>query len=216
MGSDQVSYSDALEAEAASWLSKDPLVFADKAQRERIRHYRLIKDLLLDKLDTHRMTVLEVGGGPMPVSDLIPFLGRVVIDPLTPLYAERFPCSDHKAMSAEDLPGSWNFNLVICTNALDHVEKPDVAILRIWHAVAPGGYLAILCAENNAITNPHPSHIHNLTAEWVHGYLDSDFETVWELTYAKDGYRYGWAPWNGKVGQPAFAMLMRRTTGYNS
>lgn len=214
-GNQALNYEQALEAEAESWLR--PETFVDKVRRERIRHYRLIKDLLLDKLDTELMSILEVGGGPMPVSDLLGFASRTVVDPLSNQYREGgFPCPDHVSMQIEDLNHAALYDLIIATNSLDHVKSPHEAMRAMVKAAKPGGFLAILCAENNAITNPHPSHRYNLTASWVHEYLDRDFETVWELTYDKDGYRYGWAPWQGKRGQPAFAMLMRKCSGYGS
>lgn len=204
-----MSYADTLVAEVDSWIIEDPEISAEKLQRERIRHHKLVRDLLLDKLNTAPMRVLEVGGGPYPVSDLIEFSSRVVVDPCTDAYRRQFPCPDHTQMKIEDMPNPWRFDLVISTNSLDHVERPATALRKIGEACRPGGYVAIMCAENNAITNPHPAHVHNLTARDVHQALDADYETVWELTYAKDGYRYGWVPFEGKRGQPAFALLMR-------
>jgi SAM-dependent methyltransferase len=209
-----VNYEDTLEEEIKTWNIADDEKRAEKIRREKIRHYKLIKDLLLDKLDTHNMVIAEVGGGPSPVSDLLDFGYRNVFDPNTDAYKEYWPCRDHIAKKIEDVEIQEFYDLVICTNALDHVEKPATALLKMQEMLAPGGFLALLCAENNALTNPHPAHIHNLTSEWVHDYLDSNFETVWELNYANDGYRYGWAEYEGKRGQPAFAILLRKCTGY--
>lgn len=211
MGTD---YPAQLEAEADTWCIEDEGRRVEKIRRERIRHHKLIRDLLLDRLGTHTMRVLEVGGGPFPVSDLLPVRSRAVVDPLTIEYRQFFPCPDHLPMKVEELSSLQAYDLVICTNALDHVEGPMIALTRMDLALAPGGYMAIMCAENNALTNPHPCHVHNLTADWVHRYLDEDYETVWELTFEKDGYRYGWAPYEGRRGQPAFALLMRKCVGY--
>lgn len=208
------SYPDQLKAEAASWLLEDPDARAEKIQRERMRHPKLIRDLQLHQLDTQRMDVLEIGGGPAPLSDLLAFRERVVIDPLSDAYRTAFPCPDHVAERAEVMVEVNAFDLAICTNALDHCEYPYLALGRVAAALRPGGFMAVMCAENNALTNPHPAHVHNLTAAWVHARLDTDFETVWELTYAEHGYRYGWVKWNGRRGQPAFALLMRKCSGY--
>lgn len=209
-----MSYEEHLKAEVASWLIDDPAERAEKFTRERIRHHKLVRDLLLDKLPTWGMDVLEVGGGPMPVSDLIPFKTRAVIDPLTNQYQTVLPCRDHVAMLAEELSHFELYDLAICTNALDHVQRPDVVTSNIAMALKPGGYFAVMCAENNALTNPHPAHEHNLTAGALHERLDRDFETVWELNYADHGYRYGWVKFEGKRGQPAFALLLRKCSGY--
>lgn len=212
---DSASYTDQLEVELASWCIENEAIRWEKVQRERMRHPKLIRDLLLDKLDTHRMNVLDVGSGPVPLSDLLECQNRDVIDPLSDGYRRFFPCPDHIAMKVEDLiirPPPYD--LVICTNALDHVEDPEIAVERIVDVLKPGGYFAVMCAENNAITNPHPAHIHNLTVEQLHRWLDPEFETVWELTFRDHGYRYGWVLHEGKRGQPAFALLMRKCSGY--
>lgn len=207
-------YDAQLEAEVGTWCIADPTLRAEKVRRERIRHHKLVRDLLLDRLDTGSMSVLEVGGGPMPVSDLLPVKSRVVADPNTNSYREFFPCPDHLSIQVEHLPYEGIFDLVICTNALDHVEFPKIAIRHMARALAAGGFLAVMCAENNALTHPHPCHSINITADDLHRQLDADFETVWELTFAKDGYRYGWVPYHGRRGQPAFALLLRKCVGY--
>lgn len=208
------AYERTLEAEVGTWCIENPNDRHEKIQRERIRHRKLIRDLLLDELDTDDMDVLEVGGGPSPVSDDLRFGNRVVVDPLTADYRRYFPCPDHIEMKAEEMWWRGQFDLAISTNALDHVECPNLALLRMRDALRPGGFLAVMCAENNALTHPHPAHQHNLTAEWAHELLDHEFETVWELNYRQHGYRYGWVKFNGKRGQPAFALLMRKCVGY--
>lgn len=210
------SYPEQLEAEVASWLIEEPWKRDEKIQRERIRHHKLIRDLLLDQLNTGVMDVLEVGGGPVPLSDLLTFESRIVIDPLSDEYRRFFPCTNHYALQIEEMsPKDYGcFDLVICTNALDHVEQPRKAAAIMIETLRPGGYAAIMCAENNAITNPHPAHVHNLTATDIHAWFDADFETVWELNYAEHGYRYGWVSYRGRRGQPAFALLLRKCSGY--
>lgn len=208
------NYQDNLTAEVASWLLSDPRARAEKFRRERIRHHKLVRDLLLDQLGTHDMDILEVGGGPMPVSDILPFRTRIVVDPLADEYRKVVPCPDHYAIQAEHMPYSEDFDLVICTNALDHVERPEDVVDLISQALRPGGYFAVMCAENNALTNPHPAHEHNLTADLIHRWLDETFETVWELTFRQHGYRYGWVSFEGRRGQPAFALVLRKCSGY--
>lgn len=210
----RAAYEDQLVAEAETWCLTDAAARLEKLERERIRHPKLIRDLLLDQLGTHRMDVLEVGGGPSPLSDLLEFKTRVVVDPCTPDYKRYFHCPDHLDMKIEDFDWLNRFDLVICTNALDHVDDPMQAAHRIDGALRPGGYLAVMCAENNALTNPHPCHAHNLTAATVHRWFDADYETAWELTFREHGYRYGWVPFEGRRGQPAFALLLRKATGY--
>lgn len=214
MGAD---YNAQLEAEVASWCIADPIKRHEKLQRERMRHPQLIRDLLLDRLETSTMKVLEVGGGPEPLSDLLPFQFRIVVDPCADEYKRYFPTPDHLNEFAEDMGDStWHgeFDLVICTNALDHVRAPEMVLSRIYRCLKPGGYFAVMCAENNALTNPHECHVINLTPADLHRSCDQWAETVWELNYQKDDYRYGWAEHLGRCGQPAFAILFRKAVGY--
>lgn len=207
-----MSYTDTLEAEVASWLIPDEALRLEKFRRERIRHYKLVRDLLLDKLGTEDMDVLEVGGGPMPISDLLRFRSRTVIDPLSDEYRKVIPCPDHVAMQAENWEwrGNDSFHLAIATNSLDHVENPSQVFYVMSRSITKTGYIAIAGAENNALTHPHPAHHHNLTSETIHHWADRNFETVWELNFKEHGFRYGWRSYEGRRGQPAFAMLLRR------
>lgn len=210
-------YKEQLRAEVGTWCIEDPEKRHEKLQRERIRHPKLIRDLLLDRLDTGSMKILEVGGGPEPVSDLLDFKFRVVVDPCSNKYARYFPTRDHINEQAEDMGDSlWHgmFDLIICTNALDHVQDVGMVLSRVYRCLRPGGFFAVMCAENNALTNPHPCHRINLTAKDLHHHCDLWAETVWELTYQEHGYRYGWAEYQGKIGQPAFATLFRKVLGY--
>lgn len=212
-------YEEILAAEAETWCIEDEYKRHEKLQRERIRHPKLIRDLQLDKLDTHLMDILEIGGGPSPVTDLLEYESRVVVDPCTDEYARYFPVieSEQFNMKVEEMGDDWEerFDLIVCTNALDHVYCPVMAVDRIRAMCRPGGFVAIMCAENNALTNPHPCHINNLTAKDLHRWMDAEFETVWELTFSKDRYRYGWVEYQGKRGQPAFALLFRKCSGYS-
>ena len=211
-------YEEMLSAEADTWCIEDPVARQEKIQRERIRHPKLVKDLLLDQLDTHLMEVLEIGGGPSPVTNLLQCGRRMVVDPCTDEYAKYFPApeTEHFNMKVEEMGDDFEerFDLIVCTNALDHVYEPLMAVDRIRKMAKPGGFVAIMCAENNALTNPHPCHKNNLTAEQIHNWMDPEFETVWELTFRKDNYRYGWVEYQGKCGQPAFALLLRKCVGY--
>lgn len=213
-----MNHDEQLQEEVKTWCIADPEKRAEKMLRERIRHPQLIKDLLLHKLPTAGMKVIEVGGGPEPLSDLLPFKFRIVIDPCSDEYAKYFPTPDHLNEQAEDMGDSYwhnEFDLIICTNALDHVRDVGMVLSRIYRCLKPGGYFAVMCAENNAVTNPHPCHKINLTPADLHRSCDQWAEAVWELNFEKDGYRYGWAEQpDGRAGQPAFAILFRKTVGY--
>lgn len=206
-----------LDEEAKTWCIEDPVLRAEKIQREVIRYPKLIRDLLLDRLNTAVMDIIDVGGGPVSLISLLPAKSRVVLDPLTDEYKKFFSCPDHiRGLGENILLDDNSFDLAVCTNALDHVDKPKEVLEEMVRLLRPGGFLALMCAENNALTNPHPAHRHNLTIDHIHQWVDDRFETVWDLTYRQHGYRYGWVPFEGRVGQPAWAVLMRKTVGYGN
>ena len=204
-----MSYSDSLKAEAQSWVAPDAGI-EDKLLRERVRHPGLIRTLMLDRLPTHRWDILEVGGGPLPVSDLLPFRNRVVVDPCTEDYRAIAPCPDHVDAEIERFSTMQRYSLVISTNSLDHVRSVPEALKRMDALLLRGGYMAILCAENNAFHHPHPSHRINLTLADIHRAFDAKYETVHERSYQLDGFRYGWLRVDGICGQPAFAWVGRK------
>lgn len=209
------SYDSIQHDEAITWCIKNQNLRDEKIMREWIRYPKLIKDLLLDRIDTQNMEILDVGGGPISLITLLSAKKRIVLDPLTEEYKKYFPCPYHIKAFGENIPFENNsFDLVVTTNALDHTENPSKTVEEMNRVLRSGGYFAVMCTENNALTHPHPAHVHNLTSDFIHDLLDDKYETVWELNYKKDKYRYGWVPFQGKVGQPAFAVLFRKTIGY--
>lgn len=208
-----MDYEQTQKEEAKTWLIEDPKVFQDKKQRETARYPMMAKQMGLNFIDTSNMVVADVGCGPFGgVSSIVPFKRRVPIDPLAVEYASIGEKSI-MPVKAEEIDYS-DFDLVITTNCVDHFEYPAKFYQQLVKTMKPGAYYAHFHAIDNATTHPHPAHKWNIDPEEVHLWLDSDFETVWELKYPE--VRYGWVKYNGKVGQPAFCGLFRKTTGYAS
>jgi hypothetical protein len=207
-------YAQTLKEEAKTWLIEDPLVRAEKIQRETVRYPLLARQMGLHHIDTSNMVVFDIGCGPMGgVSSVIPNKMRALFDPLAHEYKKHFSHVSINAIKGEDLSQLIpQADLVIVTNALDHFESPIKFLYMIKAFMKPGAYFAHLHAINNAITHPHPAHIHNINPQIVDDTLSTDFEKVWELKYPE--IRYGWVQYQGKVGQPAFSQLWRKTTGY--
>lgn len=204
-------YDQIQEAEAKSWLIDDPIVFRDKKMRETARYPMMAKQMGLNFIDTSWMEVLDIGCGPFGgVSSVIPTKKRQLIDPLGKEYAKI--ASEYIADTKAEEVNLSQADLVIVTNAMDHFEHPNIFLIKLKKELKPGAYFAHFHAIDNAITHPHEAHEHNINLEMLHSYLDTDFETVWELKYPE--VRYGWVQYNGKVGQPAFCGLYRKTTGY--
>lgn len=114
-------------------------------------------DLVYDFVrDTNPTSILDVGSGP--VSILYGTLVDVVTcDPLTEVYQSLV---DFKALglnppepyAAEDLPAEWSnrFDLVHCSNALDHTVDAFEAYSQLFRCVKPGGHLIVQGFTNEA------------------------------------------------------------------
>jgi ubiquinone/menaquinone biosynthesis C-methylase UbiE len=169
----------------------------------------------LDRISTFDKRVVEIGGGAVGVIYDLEAKERIIIEPLTDEYRDFFPCPYHVKAKGESMPlEDGSVDLVVITNALDHCENPAKVLSEAKRVLRAGGWLAIVNCVDLAEIHKHPGHIVNIDEFWFHNQIDSDFETVHELTYRKDGYRYGWVKYDGRVGQPAWAGLYRKVTGY--
>lgn len=199
--------------EAETWCIENDQERNEKLQRETARYPYMAKLMGLNSIDTSTMDIVDVGGGPVGLSSILPYKSRIVIDPLTPEYRKYFACINHIYGFGENLPfANQSVDLVIITNALDHTQDPSKVIQEIKRILKPSGYFAQYHAMYNSITHRHEAHEFSLDPSWLHEKLDTEFETVWELEYPD--VRYGWHMYNGKVGQPAFTGLFRKVTGY--
>lgn len=208
------AYADIQKEEASTWLIDDPIKRREKAQRETIRYPYLAKQMGLNALDTSNMIVWDIGAGPLGgVSSVLNCKIRCCFDPLAKEYGKYFDTSNYVDRQGEEMSDELDLpDLVIITNALDHFENPKNFIYKLVDHMKPGAYFAQFHAIDNAITHPHPAHVHNVNPGWLHNLIDEDFETCWELKYPE--VRYGWVNYQGKVGQPAFCGLYRKVTGY--
>jgi 2-polyprenyl-3-methyl-5-hydroxy-6-metoxy-1,4-benzoquinol methylase len=196
-------YEKIQEQELKSWLDGDP----DKKQRETIRYPLLAKQMGLNYLDVTDMLVADVGAGPYGgVSSVLNARDIIRIDPLAEGYGAIANTAEYLPVEAEEYDYQ-HIDLVLATNAIDHFRDPDKFMVRLADTMKAGAYFAHLHAINNAITHPHPAHVHNINQEFMRFYL-KDYECVWHLDYMRDGLTYGWRK------QPAFAGLYRKVTGY--
>lgn len=204
------TYNDLLKEEAKTWLIDDPVQRNEKAQREFIRYPLIKKQMGLNYLDTSRMTVFDIGGGPLGgISSILNCKERITFDPLSEEYEKYFDTTFHVNMKGEELKQDLNkADLVIVTNALDHFERPKEFLQDLAKYMKSGAYFAHFHALNNALTSPHPAHQYNLNPSIFKLYLTADFEVCWYMDWQNDGLTYGW------LKQPAFCGLYRKVTGY--
>lgn len=210
------SYEEIQQEEAKTWNIEDPVQRREKIQREVIRYPLMKKQMGLDLLDTSWMEVWDIGcsatGG---VSQVMNCKQRVCIDPLADEYSKYFDTHFFLNKKGEDLKEDLAIpDLIIVTNALDHFDRPEQFLQDLVTYMKPGAYFAHFHAIDNAITHPHPAHQYNVNPQLIRNVLRNDFEECWYLDFQHDGLRYGWFPYLGSVGQPAFSGLYRKTTGY--
>lgn len=108
--------------------------------------------------NSRELAVLDVGSGALPwIKGIIPAMNLVACDPLAEEYEKIFDYKAHGQISpvkafAESLPFDDNsFDIVHCSNALDHTQNPYKAILEMERVCRPGGMILIQGFENEAI-----------------------------------------------------------------
>jgi SAM-dependent methyltransferase len=95
--------------------------------------------------------VADVGSGVVSIlNGLIPV---TAIDPLGELYQLIFDYKAHKLahplpFPAEEMPAVNHFDIVHCSNAIDHTQQPTLAYESMMNAVKPKGYLILQGFEN--------------------------------------------------------------------
>ena len=108
--------------------------------------------------EDHPIMILDVGSGALPwIKGILGTKGLVIpCDPLADEYQKIF---DYDKFSedapikafAEDLPFDDNsFDIVHCSNALDHTQNPYKAILEMERVCRPGCMILIQGVENEA------------------------------------------------------------------
>lgn len=210
----ELSYEQIQVEESKTWLFTDlkgtpeevKVAIDEKLSRERIRYYQMAKNMLLDKLDTPKMSVLDVGssctGG---VSSVLPFKKRICADPLKADYSKIVDVSCFIDTKAEDLKEQLgDYEVILSTNAIDHFEDPIQFLKDLGKYMKYSAYFAHQHVINNATEHPHPAHKFNLNPQIFKEILDKDFELVWELKYPDLIYS-----WN-KL--PCFSQLYRKVT----
>lgn len=217
----KLTYQEIQKFEAESWIfsnkegTKEEIREAIRAkiEREKIRYPMMIRQMNLHNLDTSNMVVFDIGcsitGG---VSSFLPSKQTLRIDPLKEEYGKYVNVDSFINTQAENLKDKLSeANLVLVTNALDHFENPTQFLYDLVKYMQYGAFFCHFHALDNKFTHEHPCHQFNVNPKMFDEILSTHFEKVWGLDYNNDGLRYGWVQYNGKVGQPAFCGLYRKT-----
>lgn len=115
-------------------------------------------DNFYHKSNSRELDVLDVGSGALPwIKGILPNVRLTACDPLAEEYAKIFDYDAHSQDApvkafAESLPfGDNSFDIVHCSNALDHTQNPYKAILEMERVCRPDGMILIQGFENEAV-----------------------------------------------------------------
>lgn len=150
---------------------------------EHFRKYRFydeMKGILNIGLSTK---VLDVGCG---ISTVLHFVvgERYGIDPLAAEYKKIYEYPDGikliQALS-EAIPFEDDyFDVVFCTNVLDHVEDPGKTVSEVLRVLKPGGFFVLTVEVFPRKVTRDPAHPHLFLEEDVSTLLGGRFEKVFE------------------------------------
>lgn len=150
---------------------------------EHFRKYRYY-DELKGILNIGRETkVLDVGCG---ISTVLHFVEgeRYGIDPLAEEYEKIYVYPDGiklvQALS-EVIPfEDGYFDVVFCTNVLDHVEDPDKTVAEVLRVLKPGGFFVLTVEVFPKKVTRDPAHPHLFLEEDVRAMVAGRFEKVFD------------------------------------
>lgn len=118
--------------------------------------YDFIHGMLTQSPNRHEVSILDVGSGVVSIlNGLVPKANLTAVDPLGELYELVFDYGKHKIspplpLPAEELEWVEKYDIVHCSNAIDHTQNPMSAYLNLKKAVRPGGFLILQGFENEA------------------------------------------------------------------
>lgn len=150
---------------------------------EHFRKYRFY-DEMKDILNIDPSTkVLDVGCG---ISTVLHFVDgeRYGIDPLAEEYKKiyNYPGGIKLVQAlSEAIPfEDGYFDVVFCTNVLDHVEDPDKTVAEVLRVLKPGGFFVLTVEVFPRKVTRDPAHPHLFTEEDVRTMIAGPFEKVFE------------------------------------
>jgi len=142
------------------------------------RRYRYFDEILM-LIQPGQKRILDVGCG---ISTVLHFLDgeRVGIDPLAEWYKQLYAYPDGiqiRRAAGERIPfPDASFDVVFCSNALDHTTDPAATVAEIYRVLKPSGYF-VLTVE--IFTHPGPrdaGHPHSFRRDDVVRLLGERFE----------------------------------------
>jgi ubiquinone/menaquinone biosynthesis C-methylase UbiE len=127
--------------------------------------------------------ILDVGCG---ISTVLHFINgeKYGIDPLADEYKKLYRYPDEINVQkgfGENIPfPDEYFDIVFCSNVLDHVTDPQKTVEEIYRVLKPSGYFVLTVEIFKEKTKRDPAHPHSFTKRDVYLLLGGKFKTIFE------------------------------------
>lgn len=165
------------------WQNRWAPVFQANVEKVRQywREYRYFDEILRIVQPGDDTRILDVGCGISTVLHFLPGR-RFGIDPLAEEYKRiyRYPSGiEVRRGFGEAIPfPDGYFDVVFCSNVLDHTTDPPRVVKEIDRVIRAAGYLVLTVEIFPSVRERDLSHPHAFTREQVRALLDGSFETV--------------------------------------
>ncbi len=134
------------------WRSKDLSV-----ERQRIEQSTLETLQRCAQRYPEDGSVLELGGGPLCISRLLPLKNKTYLDPLIDDFRRMFPGelpeeAEYLATTAERIAKPSNsYELILCLNMISHSLNPELIMHEIERLLKPNGTLVLSIRTHSPI-----------------------------------------------------------------
>ena len=174
----------------------------------RPEHSAMLRDEVLTLLEQPEewlagKVIVAVGSGCACELRSWPARLKIEVDPLLYAYQQLGMLLDDRpdapptlrlAVGIEDLPLLDDFaDLVVCRNALDHVQRPEAGLGEMWRILKPGGFLFLSVDFGGEPTPDEPS-------PFSPGQVEELIPGLFEIAARSDGHRphAGWRDSNSR------------------
>jgi len=155
----------------------------DAKVREYWIQYRYLDDIL-STIELSKKTILDIGCGVVSVLHIIENGCKIGIDPLFIRYNKMYGKGIYRDIQGinacgEKLPfKESSFDVVFCSNVLDHVDRPGEVVSEVKRVLRIDGILILTVDVFESKTARDVAHPHSLTEEDVSTLL-GDFRIIW-------------------------------------
>ncbi len=149
------------------------------------KKYRYLDDIIKICNISENAKILDVGCGISTVLHYIPGKEKIGIDPLADEYLKlyKYP-NDIKIVKGfgEDIPFSNEyFDVVFCSNVLDHVTDPNKTINEIYRILKVGGYFVLTVEIFQKRVKRNHAHPYSFTKNDIYTlFKDKKFKKIFE------------------------------------